>query len=59
MDQTIFSEFGHAAIVIREKNLKLRIVIDYRALNYRIIRDSYTLLRVENILDCFMGCTRQ
>ena len=43
--------------MIRKKDGKLRIVIDYRTLNARTIRDCFPLPRVDDLLDRLQGCT--
>ena len=51
------SSFGHPVIVIRKKDGKLQIVIDYQTLNARTICDCFPLPRVDNLLDQLRGCT--
>ena len=43
--------------MIRKKDGKLRIVIDYQTLNARTIRDCFPLPRVDDLLDRLRGCT--
>ena len=43
--------------MIRKKDGKLQIVIDYRTLNARTICDCFPLPRVDDLLDRLRGCT--
>ena len=43
--------------MIRKKDGKLQIVIDYQTLNARTIRDCFPLPRVDDLLDQLWGCT--
>ena len=42
-------------VIARKKNGDLRLCIDYCQLNNRTVKDSYALLRLEDILYCFSG----
>jgi len=42
-------------VLVRKKNGKLRLCVDYRQLNNRTVKDSYALPRIEEIFDCLHG----
>ena len=42
-------------VLVKRKDGRLRICIDYRELNRRTIKDSYALPRIEELLDCLGG----
>lgn len=42
-------------VLVRKKNEKLRLCVDYRMLNDRTVKDSYALPRMEEIFDCLHG----
>ena len=39
-------------VLVRKKNGKLRLCVDYRQLNNRTVKYSYALPRIEEIFDC-------
>ena len=49
------SPWASNIVLVRKKCGALRICIDYRQLNKRTIKDSYTLPRIEELLDCLSG----
>lgn len=49
------SRFGHPILIIRKKDGKLRMAVDYRTLNARTIPDRHPLPRIDDILDSFHG----
>lgn len=49
------SPFTSNVVLVRKKNGKLRLCVDYRMLNERTIKDSYALPRMEEIFDCLHG----
>ena len=49
------SPWASAVVLVRKKNGKLRMCIDYRALNSRTIKDAYALPRPEDIFDSLHG----
>lgn len=49
------SPFASNVVLVRKKDGKLRMCIDYRFLNKRTIRDSYALPRIEEVLDTLSG----
>ena len=49
------SRFGHPILIIRKKDGKLRIAVDYHTLNARTIPDRHPLPRIDDILDSFHG----
>ena len=42
-------------VLVRKKNGKLRLCVDYRMLNSRTVKDSFALPRMEEIFDCLHG----
>lgn len=50
-----FSPFASNIVIVRKKNGKLRMCVDYRMLNQRTIKDSYALPRIEEVLDTLAG----
>ena len=44
-------------VLVREKDGKLRFCIDLRKLNKRTMKDSYSLPRIEHVLDQLLGST--
>jgi hypothetical protein len=49
------SAFGAPILFVRKKNGKLRMCVDYRALNKLSIRDRYPLPRIDSLLDQLSG----
>lgn len=49
------SPFPSLVVLLRKKNGKLRLCIDYRMLNERTTKDSYALPRIEEVLDSLHG----
>lgn len=49
------SPYASPIIIMQKKNGNLRMCIDYRSLNARIIVDQYTVLQVQEALDCLVG----
>jgi transposase InsO family protein len=49
------SPWASPVVLCRKKDGKLRMCIDFRALNDRTIKDSYALPRIEEILDSLSG----
>ena len=44
-------------VLIRKKNGKLRLCVDYRMLNQKTVKDSYALPRIEEVFDILNGST--
>lgn len=49
------SPYASPIVVVRKKNGKVRMCIDYRLLNSRTIPDQYTMPRIDDALDCLTG----
>lgn len=49
------SPWSSNVVLVRKKDNKLRMCVDYRQLNQLTIKDSYALPRSEEILDAFIG----
>ena len=49
------SPFASNIVLVRKKNGKLRMCVDYRMLNNRPIKDAYALPRVEEVFNCLRG----
>ena len=49
------SPFASAIVLVRKKNNQLRFCVDYRQLNARTIKDSYTLARIDEMLHNLSG----
>lgn len=49
------SPWASAIVLVRKKDGKLRFCIDLRKLNQRTIKDSYSLPRIEQVLDSLVG----
>ena len=49
------SPWASAVVLVRKKDGSLRFCIDLRHLNKRIIKDAYSLPRIEETLDCLNG----
>ena len=50
------SPFASPVELVRKKNGTLRFCVDYRILNNRMVKDSYALPRIEELMDHFSGC---
>ena len=46
------SPWASNVVLVRKKNGKLRLCVDYRQLNLSTKKDSYSLPRIEELLDC-------
>ena len=46
------SPWASNIVLVRKKSGKLRMCVDYRMLNQRIIKDAYALPRIEEVFDC-------
>ena len=44
-------------VLVRKKNGKLRMCVDYRMLNKRSVKDAYALPRIEEVFDVLHGAT--
>ena len=49
------SPYASAVVLVRKRDGKLRLCIDYRALNAKTHRDAYPLPRIEEALDALKG----
>ena len=49
------SPWASNVVLVRQKDGKIRMCVDYRQLNNRPVRDSYALPRIEEILDTLAG----
>ena len=49
------SPWSSAIVLVRKKDGKLRFCIDLRKLNNRMVKDAYSLPRIETLLDTFLG----
>lgn len=49
------SPWSSGVVLARKKSGKLRMCIDYRALNNRTKKDAYAIPRIEDIFDCLYG----
>lgn len=49
------SPYASPVVLVRKKNGKLRMCVDYRTLNNKTVKDSYALPRIEEVLDCLNG----
>ncbi len=49
------SPWSSGVVLARKKDGKLRMCVDYRALNSRTIKDSYALPRIDEVLDALAG----
>lgn len=49
------SPWASNIVLVRKKNGKLRMCIDYRMLNKRTVKDAYALPRIEEVFDCLKG----
>ena len=51
------SPWASAIVLVRKKDGKLRFCIDLRKLNNRTLKDSFSLPRIEHVLDQLLGST--
>ena len=51
------SSYGHPFLIIRKKNGKLRMAVNYRTLTARTIPDHHLLPRIDEIIDAISGCS--
>ncbi|KAK3090574.1 hypothetical protein FSP39_012793 [Pinctada imbricata] len=49
------SPYASPVVLVRKKNGKLRLCVDYRALNAKTVKDAYPLPRIEEALDALKG----
>ena len=49
------SPFASPIVLVRKKNGKIRLCVDYRKLNELTVKDSYALPRIEEVLDSLHG----
>ena len=49
------SHWASAIVLVRKKDGTLRFCIDLRKLNERMVKDAYSLPRIEESLDCLNG----
>ena len=49
------SPYSSNVVLVRKKNGKLRLCVDYRQLNDITVKDSFALPRLEEIFDCLHG----
>jgi len=49
------SPFASNVVLVRKKDNSLRLCVDYRMLNNNTKKDSYSLPRIEELLDCLGG----
>ncbi len=49
------SPYASPIVIVRKKNGRVRMCIDYRTLNSRTIPDQYTMPRIDDALDCLTG----
>ena len=49
------SPWASAVVLVRKKDGSLRFCIDLRKLNVRTVKDTYSLPRIEETLDCLNG----
>ena len=49
--------WSSAIVLVRKKDGRLRFCIDLRKLNNRTVKDTYSLPRIETLLDTFLGST--
>lgn len=49
------SPWASNVVLVRKKNGKLRMRIDYGTLNKRTVKDAYALARMEEVFDCLKG----
>lgn len=51
------SPWASNVVLVRKKNGKLRLCVDYRMLNKKTVKDSYALPRIEEVFDVLNGST--
>ncbi len=49
------SPWSSGVVLARKKDGKLRMCVDYRALNQRTVKDAYALPRIDEVLDALAG----
>ena len=49
------SPYASNAVLVRKKDSSLRFCLDFRCLNKKTIRDSYSLPRIDETIDCLAG----
>ncbi|GFU50089.1 retrovirus-related Pol polyprotein from transposon 412 [Trichonephila clavipes] len=49
------SPYASQVVVVKKKDGKSRVCIDYRRLNRKLIKDNYPLPLIDNILDCLQN----
>ena len=49
------SPWSSPVVLVRKKNGKLRMCVDYRMLNNKTVKDAYALPRIEEVFDCLRG----
>ena len=49
------SPWASPVVLVRKKDGKLRFCIDLRKLNERTVKDSYSIPRIQDTLDCLNG----
>lgn len=49
------SPYASPIVIVRKKNGKIRMCIDYRTLNSKTVPDQYTTPRIDDALDCLAG----
>ncbi|GFX43922.1 retrovirus-related Pol polyprotein from transposon 297 [Trichonephila clavipes] len=49
------SPYASQVVVVKKKDGKSRVCIDYRRLNHKLIKDNYTLPLIDDILDCLQN----
>lgn len=49
------SPYASPIVVVRKKNEKIRMCVDFRTLNRRIVPDQHTVPRIEDALACLSG----
>ncbi|GFW20796.1 putative blastopia polyprotein [Trichonephila clavipes] len=49
------SPYASQVVVVKKKDRKSRVCIDYRRLNRKLIKDDYPLLLIDDILDCLQS----
>lgn len=49
------SPYASAIVLVKEKNGKLRLCVDYRALNKLTVRDNYPLPLIDDCIDYLEG----
>ncbi|GFY48696.1 hypothetical protein TNIN_414301 [Trichonephila inaurata madagascariensis] len=49
------SPYASQVVVVKKKDGESRVCIDYRRLNYKLIKDNYHLPLIDDILDCLQN----